>query len=87
MTISSFKAVNIKTLIATFNVTLQCGIVVCGVMLHRNGKSEWIAFPGKPYTAGGVTCYSKLIDIPSRQTRDKFKAAVIETLKASGHIQ
>lgn len=84
--VENYKSINKNTLIAAFDLYLPSGIAIYGVMYHLKGESAWIAFPGKSYQKDGATTYAKLIEIPDRDRRDKFNAAVIAVLKEEGHI-
>ena len=84
--ITNYKAIGKNTLVGAFDLLLPSGLAVYGAMIHRKNDSEWIAFPGKPYTKDGKTEYTKLVDIPDRDTRDKFNALVIAALQSAGHI-
>jgi hypothetical protein len=84
--IANYKAIGKNTLVGSFDLLLASGIVICGAMVHVKGDSTWIAFPGRPYTVNGAVSYAKLIDIPDRDTRDKFNSLVLDALRSAGHI-
>lgn len=93
MTVTNYKLLNKNTLIGIFDLALDSGITLYGMMLMAKNESRWISFPGRPIVKDGQASmkdgkqeYAKLIEIPDRERRDKFNAAVIAVLKEEGHI-
>lgn len=93
MTASGYKPLNKNTLVGVFDLTLDSGIVLYGMMLMKKNDSQWVSFPGKPIIRDGQASmkdgkqeYAKLADIPDRARRDAFNAQVIAALKEAGHI-
>ena len=69
-----------------FNLRLSSGICLNDLTLHQQGDKRWVGLPGKPQLdadgrqrlgAGGKKLFTPVVEIPDRQTRDRFTTPVL----------
>ena len=92
MRASDWKAVERNTLRGFCSLHLPSGLVLrdCSVHRHPEGR-EWVGLPGKPQMdrdgqprrdpSTGKLLYSAIIEIPDRDTREKFQAAALAAVR------
>jgi hypothetical protein len=78
ITISNARKLNKRALIGFFDVTLPSGMKLNGcTLLSKDGK-KWVGLPSKEWTkTDGTKSYVPIVEIPDRDARDKFNAAVL----------
>jgi hypothetical protein len=80
---SKFKIFNVRgvsrgTLACTFDLTLPSGLLIYGVMLHKqSGGKSWIGFPSKEWLNGDKRAFSPLIGFSDLETRELFQGQVL----------
>jgi hypothetical protein len=77
-TISNARKLNKGALRGFFDVELPSGIKLNGcTLLDKDGK-RWIGLPSREWQkADGSKSYAPIVEIPDRDARDKFNAAVL----------
>jgi hypothetical protein len=79
--ISDWKPHNKGTLVGFFSATLPSGLVLHGLMLHRQGEARWIGYPAREYVDQfGTKQYARIIEFTDRATADRFRDAVLDAL-------
>ena len=78
ITITNARKIGKGALIGFFDVTLASGMKLNScTLLSKNGK-KWIGLPSREYAkTDGTKAYQPLVEIPDREARDKFNAAVL----------
>jgi hypothetical protein len=78
ITISNARKLNKGALIGFFDVQLPSGIKLNScTLLSKDGK-KWIGLPSKEWAKqDGTKSYVPIVEIPDRDARDKFNAAVL----------
>lgn len=78
ITVTNARKLSKGALIGFFDVTLPSGMKLKGcTLLEKDGK-KWIGLPSREWTkADGTKSYVPIIEIPDRDARDKFNAAVL----------
>ncbi len=84
--ITNYKAIGGTTLVAVFDLELQSGMVIYGALLMQKGDAQWVGFPGIPYEQAGQKKYKPVMDIPNRESKNKFNTAAMSALRDAGHI-
>jgi hypothetical protein len=80
ITISNARKINKGALIDFFDVTLPSGIKLnsCTLLSKKDGSGRFIGLPSKEYVkSDGTKIWRPLVEIPDRDARDKFNAAVL----------
>jgi hypothetical protein len=78
ITVSNPRKINKGALIGFLDVALPSGMKLNGcTLLEKDGK-RWIGLPSKEWTkTDGSKSYVPIVEIPDREARDKFNAAVL----------
>jgi hypothetical protein len=78
ITISGARKINKGALIGFFDITLPSRMKLNGcTLLEKDGK-RWIGLPSREWTKpDGSKSYAPIVEIPDREARDKFNAAVL----------
>jgi hypothetical protein len=76
--VTNARKLNKNSLRGFFDVELPSGMKLNGcTLLEKDGK-RWIGLPSKEWTkADGSKSYVPVVEIPDRDARDKFNAAVL----------
>ena len=78
MTIPNARKVTKGSLFGFFDVHLPSGMKLNGCTLMQKDNKRWIGFPSKEWVkADGTKSYVPIVEIPDREARDKFNAAVL----------
>jgi hypothetical protein len=81
ITILSWRACARNTLLGFADVRLSSGIVIRGLTVHQKGERRWIGLPARPYeTDSGSTSWAPVVEIPDRETRERFEELVLAAL-------
>jgi hypothetical protein len=92
ITCRSFRAFRRNSLLGFAEVTIEeLGLVIKDVALHTKNGSRWAQPPAKPQMrdgaivkdeATGKIAYTPIVELTSRQARDRFSEAVIAAVLA-----
>jgi hypothetical protein len=81
ITILGWRNCQKNTLLGFADVKLPSGIVIRGVGIHQKGERRWLGLPARPYeTDSGSTSWAPVIEIPDRETRERFEGLVLDAL-------
>jgi len=76
--VSNAKPLNKNTLRGFFDVTLASGLKLNGCALHEKDGRRWVGLPAREWTKqDGSKSWTPMVEVPDRDTRDKFNAAVV----------
>jgi DNA-binding cell septation regulator SpoVG len=76
--ISNARKLNKGAMRGFFDVSLPSGMKLNGLTLLEKDGKRWVGFPSREYTkADGTKAYQPIVEIPDREARDKFTAAVL----------
>ena len=82
ITILAWRGCTKNTLLGFLDVRLLSGLVIHGLTVHEKGERRWIGLPARPYETSGSTSWSPVVEIPDRETRERFERLVLEALDA-----
>lgn len=78
ITVSNARKLSKGALIGFFDVTLPSGMKLNGCTLLEKDGRRWIGLPSKEWVKqDGSKSYVPVVEIPDREARDKFNAAVL----------
>jgi hypothetical protein len=78
ITISNVKPLLKNTLRGFFDVELPSGLKLNGCQLHEKNDRRWIGLPAREWAKpDGSKSWTPMVEIPDRDARDKFMAAVV----------
>lgn len=78
ITIANARKINRGALIGFFDVALPSGMKLNGCTLLEKDGRRWIGLPSKEWVKpDGSKSYVPIVEIPDREARDKFNAAVL----------
>lgn len=87
--ITDWRPLASNTMRGLFSVLLPSGLLLHGCSLHIGDKGPWVSLPsrvrvshGEVSTYLGKPVYDKVVEIPDRERRDAFQAAVLDALAA-----
>lgn len=81
ISIIAWKPYKKNTLCGFLSLSLPSGMIIHDCTLHEKNNSRWIGLPGKPYDKpDGTKAYSPIIEIPNRDTSDRFQAIALAAL-------
>jgi hypothetical protein len=81
ITIRDWKPLFKNTLRGYFSVDLPSGLRIHSLSLHQKGERRWIGLPARAYeTDSGSTSWARVVEIPDRQTRERFEGLVLAAL-------
>jgi hypothetical protein len=79
-TVSNARKIGKGALIGFFDVTLPSGLKLnsCTLLSKKDGTGRFIGLPSKEWVkSDGSKAYQPVVEIPDREARDKFNAAVL----------
>jgi hypothetical protein len=80
ITVTNARKVNKNSLRGFFDVELPSGLKICGCSLleKKDGSGRFIGLPSREWTKpDGTKAWQPIVEIPDRDARDKFNAAVL----------
>jgi hypothetical protein len=78
ISISNARRLNKGSLRGFFDVTLPSGLKLNGCQLFSKDGKTWVGLPSREYVKpDGSKSYLPVVEIPDREARDKFNAAVL----------
>jgi hypothetical protein len=80
ITIANARKIGKGALIGFFDVTLPSGIKLnsCTLLEKKDGSGRFVGLPSREWVkADGTKTYVPIVEIPDREARDKFNAAVL----------
>jgi DNA-binding cell septation regulator SpoVG len=78
ITISNARMVTKGSLLGFFDVTLDSGLKLNGCQLFEKDGRRFIGLPSKEWVkSDGSKSYVPIVEIPDRDARQKFQAAVL----------
>ena len=81
-TVSNTKLLRKNSLVGSFDLEMPSGLVVRGAMLFEKNSRRWVNFPSKEWTDNsGTKKYFPLLEFNSKETADKFQAAVLPVVE------
>ena len=87
--ITEWRPLVSNTMRGLFSCLLPSGLLLHGCSLHVGDKGPWVSLPskvrvshGEVSTYLGKPVYNKVVEIPDRERRDAFQAAVLAALAA-----
>lgn len=87
--ITEWRPLVSNTMRGLFSCLLPSGLLLHGCSLHVGDKGPWVSLPskvrvshGEVSTYLGKPVYDKVVEIPDRERRDAFQAAVLAALAA-----
>lgn len=87
--VTEWRPLSSNTMRGLFSVQLPSGLLLHGCSLHVGDRGPWISLPskvrvshGEVSTYLGKPVYDKVVEIPDRERRDAFQAAVLAALAA-----
>ncbi len=86
MKITEYKSINRGSLLAGFDLETPSGMLISGMKLFNGKNGHFVGFPERSYDNGGETKYARIISIPNRERSDAFNSAVLDALRAAGHL-
>jgi hypothetical protein len=77
-TVSNAKRVSKGSLRGFFDLEMPSGLTIRGAMLFEKDGRRWIGLPSREWIKpDGTKAYQPIVEIPDREARDKFNAAVL----------
>jgi hypothetical protein len=85
ISILAWRGCTKNTLLGFLDVRLASGLVIRRITVHEKGGRRWIGLPARPYETSGSTSWIAVVEIPERETRERFERLVLEAL--DGHLE
>ena len=65
------------------DLILPSGLILRSCTHHKNGKSEWVSLPARPYKQpDGTPAWQPIVEFTSKEQRSKFCDAALEAVRA-----
>jgi hypothetical protein len=78
VTVHNAKAITKNTLRGFFDVELPSGLKINGCTMHAKDGKFWVGLPAREWAKpDGSKSWTPMVEIPDREARDKFNAAVL----------
>jgi hypothetical protein len=79
ITVSNARKINKGALIGFFDVELPSGMKLNSCTLLSKDGRRWIGLPSREWQKPeGTKAWQPIVEIPDREARDKFTAAVLQ---------
>ena len=78
MLANNFRLTPQNTKVATFDLVLPSGLILCGATLQENSGKRWVGLPSSEYVkADGAKGHVNVVNFVNERTKERFYAEAL----------